>query len=73
MDNLDRWIAGGVLGLVSLAGLYAASRSHDSSLYWIGLIVAVACILLIFGLVKRSFDEADARHAASRRNGPGAP
>jgi uncharacterized membrane protein YhhN len=51
---VGNWVAGAVLGVLSLFGLVLASRSHDGSLYVIGLLIFLVAVVLIFALVLRA-------------------
>lgn len=64
MDNLGKWIIGGVTGFVSLIGLFISSHAGSPALYWLGLAISAIGIALIFTLIKRTFDEIDARRPA---------
>ncbi|HEV7368882.1 hypothetical protein [Arenibaculum sp.] len=63
MDNLGKWIIGGVMGVLALLGLYLASHAVDQVFYWFGLGLTLFALLFAFGLMKRAFDEADAKRA----------
>lgn len=69
MDNLGKWIIGGVMGLLALLGLYLAAHAVDAVFYWFGLGLTAFALVFVFGLMKRAFDEADARQAADDRQG----
>ncbi len=45
------WIYGIVLGLLSLVGLFLASRAHDPMLYTVGLLFFAFGVAFIFGLI----------------------
>jgi hypothetical protein len=60
MDGTGRWIFGGVFVLVAILGLGLASGAKDNVIYAVGLLVFLFSVLFIFGLVKRTFDEAEA-------------
>jgi len=60
MDGTGRWIFGGVFVLVAILGLALAAGAKDNVIYAVGLLVFLFSVLFIFGLVKRTFDEAEA-------------
>lgn len=68
MDNLGKWIIGGVMGVLALLGLYLAAHAVDQVFYWFGLGLALFALLFAFGLMKRAFDEADAKRAEDREH-----
>jgi hypothetical protein len=59
--NLVSIIVMAASGLVGLVGLGAASHAHDEGLYLFGLVMFVFAVLMNFLLLKRHFDEIDAR------------
>ena len=68
MDNTSRWVFGGFLALLGLSGLYLASRTVETTLYWTGLLLFVVCVLAIFNLIRVAFDRAEGRVAESQRH-----
>jgi hypothetical protein len=52
-DSIAPWILGGVMGLLSLCGLFLASAAQDNVFYGTGLALFVFGILFIFGLIHR--------------------
>ncbi|HYD32306.1 MAG TPA: hypothetical protein VEB64_15800 [Azospirillaceae bacterium] len=64
MSNTGRWIAGGVLGLTALLGLFLASRAADEEFYFLGWFLFISGVVLIFVLIKRSHDLLDQAAAA---------
>lgn len=58
MGNVGNWLQGGIVALIGLAGLFAASHSNKTKLYEIGLIIAGGATLYIFYLIKSAFDDA---------------
>ena len=48
-------------GLIGLVGLAFASRAHDDGIYLFGLILFAFAIVMNFMLLKRHFDEVDAK------------
>ena len=56
------WVLGGIISLVGLLGLIAASATGDGPVYVIGLVVFLVSVLSIFALIARF----------AGRKGPGA-
>jgi hypothetical protein len=52
-DSIAPWILGGIMGLLSLCGLFLASAAQDNVFYGTGLALFVFGILFIFGLIHR--------------------
>lgn len=59
MDGTGKWVAGGVLGLLGIFGLLAASRAADSAFYYGGFIVFLAAVAVIFRMIGSAFDAAE--------------
>ncbi|MET4807913.1 cytochrome c oxidase subunit II [Limibacillus sp. MBR-115] len=59
MSKSARWNLGGCMGLASLLGLFLASRAGSGIFYWIGLIVFLAGVLVVFNLIRAAFDESE--------------
>jgi hypothetical protein len=51
-----KWIAGGVIGLIGVLGLFFAAHAHSTTPYVLGILVFVVCVLVIFAMLKRHFD-----------------
>jgi hypothetical protein len=51
MNNDGIWIAGFVMGLLSLLGLVLASAAQDSTFHAFGLALFLFGVLFIFGLI----------------------
>jgi hypothetical protein len=51
------WIMGGMFGLLGLVGLLQASRAHGGAMYWVGIFIFVACVLVIFYFIHKAFSE----------------
>lgn len=51
---MGNWVAGAVLGVLSLFGLVVASRAHDGSFYVVGLLIFLVAVALIFALIMRA-------------------
>lgn len=62
MDQMGKWIAGSVAGLLGVLGLFLASHAGGGALYSLGLGLTVLAVLFIFFPVRRAFDEANNRH-----------
>lgn len=54
--NIGPWIIGGVIGILGLLGLHIAAHGEGASFYRMGLALAGFAIVLIFLLIKSSFD-----------------
>lgn len=50
---MGTWIFGVIMGLLSLFGLFLASRAHDGMLYAFGLLLFVFGVGFIFELIRR--------------------
>jgi hypothetical protein len=61
MQGSGKWVLGGLVALLGVLGLFAASRAHDSDMYLFGLIFFAAAIIFVFGLIGSH---------AGRREGP---
>lgn len=53
MSATGAWVLGGVMGLISLVGLFMASRAHDDMFYIVGLLLFLFGVLFNFGLIRR--------------------
>lgn len=63
MGQVANWVLGGAAGIMSLGGLFVASRAGQGVGYWGGLAMFAFCVLFIFYLVKTGFDrEEHAEH-----------
>ncbi len=47
------WVLGGIISLIGLLGLIAASATGDGPVYVIGLVVFLVSVLSIFALIAR--------------------
>lgn len=56
MQGTGKWIAGGMIGLIGILGLFLAAKSHDATFYYAGLAVFALAVLIIGAMVKRGFD-----------------
>ena len=54
------WIKGGLLGIAAVVGLMIASGAHGAGFaYFGGIFFALLCVLALFRLITRQFDEPD--------------
>jgi hypothetical protein len=51
MEGSGKWVLGGLVAMLALVALFAASRAHDSDIYLFGLIFFAAAIIFVFGLI----------------------
>ncbi len=56
--QVGKWIAGIIVGVIGLLGLFLASGAVDTGIYIFGLLLFLTATLFDFWLVKRSFDKA---------------
>jgi FtsH-binding integral membrane protein len=61
LENLGKWITGGVIGVIGIIGLFVSSRAADNTFYYLGLIVFAVAIAVIFLMIRKGFDAAGAR------------
>ena len=54
------WIAGGVVTLIGLLGLYLSAHAVDLGFAGFGMALFVFAILYVFLQIKRAFDRLDA-------------
>jgi cytochrome c oxidase subunit 2 len=66
------WVLGGIAGIFGLGGLLVAARSDGAVGYYGGLVLFAIGVLIVFYLVKASFDDAD-RRAHGLPEGPAVP
>jgi len=67
MEETAKWIAGGLVSLVGIVGLFLAANAVDGGIYIFGLALAGFSIIYVFALIRHAFDERDARIAAQPR------
>jgi hypothetical protein len=60
-EHMERWFLGGFLALMSLVALFLAAHTAQGEFYGPGLLLFGLCLIGIFNLMRRSFDEQD-RH-----------
>jgi len=58
-----KWMAGGIIGLVGILGLFASAHAHDTAFYILGLAVFAIAVLVIGGMIKRHFDMTGGAHS----------
>ena len=51
---MGQWIFGVIMSLLSLLGLFMASRAHDQTLYAMGLLLCAFGLSFIFWLIARN-------------------
>jgi hypothetical protein len=51
---MGQWIFGAIMGVLSLLGLFLASRAHDQMLYVVGLLFFAFGLGFIFWLIARN-------------------
>jgi hypothetical protein len=60
MAGMDKWIWGGVAGVIGFVGLFVVSYSDAGTPgYWGGLAISTLAVLIVFFLVKRAMDRAE--------------
>ena len=62
MQGTGKWIAGGVIGLIGVLGLFLSAYAHDATFYYVGLAVFVLSVLIVGAMVKRHFDMQESAH-----------
>jgi FtsH-binding integral membrane protein len=67
MEKVGRFVLGGVFALVGVLGLGLAAGHEDGALHYIGLLIFLACIGLLFAQI------ADAGHGAGGAGLPSGP
>ncbi len=66
MDGTGRWIAGGVVAILGVSGLFLAAGAADRGIYLFGLALFAFAILYVFALIKQGFDSQE-RDVKARR------
>lgn len=54
IDSMGQWIFGAIMGVLSLFGLFIASRSHDQIFYAFGLLLFLFGLGFVFWLIARN-------------------
>ena len=70
MNNDARWTLGVCMAVFGLVGLFIASRASDSTFYWTGLTCSLVSVLVIFNLIRITFDEAEGKAVRRRQAVP---
>lgn len=53
---MGTWIFGAVMALLSLIGLFIASRAHDTMFYTFGMLLFLFGLAIIFAMIHRYTD-----------------
>lgn len=59
MAGTGKWIVGGIVSLLGLAGLFLAANAKDNGIYLFGLAVAAFAVFYVFAAIKNAFDSAE--------------
>ena len=54
-------LLGIAMGIISLIGLFMASRAHDQAFYYTGLVLFLFGVLFIFALIRRHVGRGSSR------------
>ena len=60
LQGLVNWLLGGMLCIVSIAGLFVAAKGGTQDAYYFGLALFVLSLLCLATLVRGALDKADA-------------
>lgn len=63
MEGSGKWIAGGLIGLVGIMGLFVSAHAHAGAMYYAGLAVFVLAVLILFAMLKRHYDMLQGAHS----------
>ncbi len=63
MEGTGKWIAGGLIGLVGVLGLFVSAHAHAGALYYSGLVVFALAVAILFAMLKRHFDMIEGAHS----------
>jgi hypothetical protein len=66
MDGTGKWIAGGLVALLGVIGLFFAARAADRGIYLFGLALFAFAVSYVFALIKQGFDALE-RQAKARQ------
>jgi hypothetical protein len=66
MEGTGKWIAGGVVALLGVIGLFFAAGADDRGIYLFGLALFAFAIFYVFALIKQGFDAGDREARAHR-------
>jgi Zn-dependent membrane protease YugP len=59
MRGTTRWLAGAMVALLGLVGLFMSSGARDNAVYLFGLGLFAFAVLFIFSQVRQAFDAAE--------------
>lgn len=57
MADLERWVVGIMIAGIGLYGLVVSSRSHDSTMSFIGIAIFIASIIFNFYQIDKTYKE----------------
>lgn len=60
--NLGRWVIGFIATASALAALFIAAEAEEPVMHYTAILFFIGCVLFIFGLIKQSYDQAEAHH-----------
>jgi hypothetical protein len=66
MEDVSKFVVGGLAAVLGLVGLILASGALDDEMYLFGLALAAFAVFFNLLLVKQHFDRQDAAHAVAR-------
>jgi hypothetical protein len=59
MDGTGRWVAGGLVAMLGVIGLFFAAGADDRGIYLFGLALFAFAMFYVFALIKQSFDASE--------------
>jgi len=59
LQGIATWIAGGVVGLIGVFGLFLAANAGDRGIHVFGLGLAAFAVIYVSAQMKQSFDARD--------------
>ena len=59
MRGTARWLAGAMVVILGLIGLFMSSGARDNAVYWFGLALFAFAVLFVFSQVRQAFDAAE--------------
>ena len=60
MASSGKYIYGALLGVIGLLGLFMAAGAKEAQIYMAGLFLAGFSLVMIFWLIKRTWDQREA-------------